>query len=64
MGEVKSLQLFPLKTGAPSHTNFREIEQGDSPENPHHSGKYNNMKSNKTVWNAVICSPYGFAILL
>ena len=28
------------------------------------AGKYNIMKSKKTVWNAVLCSLYGFAILL
>lgn len=28
IGKVKSLQPFHLKTGAPSHTNFRRIKQG------------------------------------
>ena len=48
-GEAKSLPPFHLKTGAPSHTNFREIEQGDSPERRVIADKYNIMKSKKTV---------------
>jgi len=28
MGDIKSPQSFNLKTGAPSHTNFRRIKQG------------------------------------
>ena len=39
MWEGKSLPPFHLKTGAPSRANFREIEQGDSPEYPQYSGK-------------------------
>lgn len=28
LGDIKSLHLFQIKTGAPSHANFREIQQG------------------------------------